>query len=775
MVKTRRKIKVPRLYGLTPAHVRQTMQDLGYVNRGYRIILAIDSHELFDYCFPVNPIYGRRQKDPEVLGESQAGLSHLFEAEGRERPIVILTPEYQDEVRDIIDGIKLKAPTVWEHVQTIDALIKMGDLEDVSEQEQRTMDEIVGNSFQFLLTVMLGIHSTGVNRMKKIMDSVLITDVSKAIYPEDRPRFEQIWNRYRKKHYDTIFRILEQESYKKDQDSRLSNQRDAQAIDRLIQLNVESEAAFRGGLLQHGYLFLYVSSAPRSERLFRHKDVRALLPRIFKRRFFSLLRNRRQILAYMVYHSRSDLPLSERALETRVEYRKLHRLLRRMEQLRDILESPKNKCDECVLIGNNPTSCVHRRVCLDIQMHADMIQDKKKKVINWGLFDQVTSYSHLLEADMPGLMRQQRASIFGWYMEVFRELLNSTLLKNTALERMRESHIWITHASDYMVSRQPNLGGATHPDLRTELDAVRGIYQYLPTQPRFDSAVYKEVIDLVLKRFRYPNKKELVEQIYQAFHSLSPDLAKHDDEYDLLCCYVYLVFPYEGPRTYEEIKRKLLPKKDKHKNDHIWQECLYVLCWSARRFGLFDDAEAFATEGISKFPSDPRFYHGWSLSVFARRLKNQPSEHAIEEAVAASERALDLYSAAANREQVAVCHNNTAYMLAYEVRHSNGKDLDQLVQKLAKARGNIEALKLILHKNEWSPDHPQFFHTEAFLTHQEVRKRLPELLPAEIKAKLLSAKEDINRALNLFECAQYEQLKNDVNNDYHLLVPEHDR
>ena len=543
MAPTHGHIKLPRLFGLTPGHVRQTMQDLGYINRGYRIILAIDSHELFDYCFPVNPVYGRAQTNREQLGESQAGLSHLFEAEGRERQIIMLTPEYHDEVNSIIEAIRQTAPDAWDHVQTIDKLIKMGDLEDVSEQEQRAMDDIVRNSFQFLLTVMLGIHSTGVNRMKKIMDNVLITDVLEAIHPEDRNRFEPIWNRYRKKYYNTIYRILEEESHKRDQKTRQSNQRDAQAIDRLIQLNVEAEAAFKGNVLKHGYIFLYVSSAPRSERVFTHKDVRALLPRIYKRRSFSFLRNRRQILAYMVYHSRSDKPLSERVLETRVEYRKLHQLLCRMERLRGRLESSTNKCHDCVLIGKKPAFCDHKQVCLDIQTHANMIEAKKNEVINWGLFDQVTSYSYLLESDMQGLMRQNRGNFFQWYMAVFRDLLNSTTLKDMALERMRERHIWITHASDWMVSRQPDLGGSSSPGLWTEQDAVRGIYQYLPTQPRFNSPLYEKVIELVLQRFRNPYKKELVEQIYEEFHSLDPELAQKDDEYDLLCCYIYLIFP----------------------------------------------------------------------------------------------------------------------------------------------------------------------------------------------------------------------------------------
>ena len=202
---------------------------------------------------------------------------------------------------------------------------------------------------------------------------------------------------------------------------------------------------------------------------------------------------------------------------------------------------------------------------------------------------------------------------------------------------------------------------------------------------------------------------------------------------------------------------------------------MYVLCWSARRFGLFGEAEEFAIEGIKKFATDPRFHHGWALSVFARRLKDQSSTHSLDEAVAVSERALDLYKSEANREQVAGCHNNTAYMLAYEVRHGTSTDQEQVLEKLARARQHIESLKEILEKKEWKPDHPQFFHTEAFLAHQEVQKKFRQMSAEEIKAKLLSTKDDISEALNLFDCELYDQLKKEVDNSYQRLVRAHER
>lgn len=734
------------------------MQDLAYIRRGYQIIMVIDPHELIDYCFPINPTQRARHPNLEEVGESQAGLSYLFQFQG-ERPFVVLIPDYLEELKEVIEGMKKHSPRMYDTVETIEEIIRFGDLEKIPQQKQIEMGAIVENSFQFLLSVMLGIHSIGVNRIKDVLDHVLLKSVADAVHIDDRAHIQHIWDQYRPRNYDTILRLLDPENRSVDPRMRKKNERDAKAIDRLIYMN---EAVARDvDLLKQGYVFLYVSSAPKSERIFARPQVRSVLPRIKGRRRFNFLRNRRQVLAYVVYHSRSNKPLSERVVETCAELKKLHRLTCRLDELKEVIDSPTNDCHECILDGKRPTNCKYENECLEIDVHANLINGHKNAIINWGLYRDITSYKNLLDNDASH-------QPFQVYMELFRELLHDKKLRDHALDRMHERHVWITRASDWMLSRHSDPELTTREDMRSELDPVRGTVQYLPIQPYFDTPEYKEVIDLIVEFFKRPSKKDLVEQIYKKFHDLNP--AEADEEYVLLRCYIYLIFRYEGKRLHEDIKKRLADFVERRQGKS-YRESLYLLCWSARRFGSFEESEKYAKEGIDNFPDEPRFHHGWSLTVFAGMQNNIPSPHTFEEAAAASERALNLYPRS-NTDQVAACHNNIAYMLAYDVKYGENTDSDRY-QKLDSARQHLDALENVLQKSDWDPEHPEYFHTSAFLKFQEAFQFFVRLDVLELKEKLVSAKADIRIASDILDCPKYQNLKREINDFYQRFIPEH--
>ena len=753
------------------------VRDLGYIQKHkYRVIMAVDVYDLIEYCFPINPTTRRQPIDPDDLAETQAGLSYLFSPESDERPAVLLTPEYLNEFRRVIRAIERNSPSVHDKVEMIDAVIKAGNLQNISEQQKKDIEEVVKNSFQFLLAVMLNLHSTGVDRMRSLLDTVLLTSPLSAVHSDDRILIERIWQGYQRKHFNKILKILQQENNQSDNRKKKSLQGlqdDAQAIDRLIYMNQEVELV-RDRLKQR-YLFLYVSSAFRSERLFAHKEIRDILPQVGNRKSFNFLRNRRQILAYVIYRSRSKKKLAERAGETINELRKLSRLSCTLKEVRPLLEGKAHRCHNCALDLKTPTRCDNKNACLEIAANAKQLNQKQKEIINLNFYLEVSNYQHLLEADISEEF--PAADSFKGYMDLFASVLKDSRLRNIALRRMHERHMWITRWSKWMGSRHPALD-ASAEDLRSEMDAVRGIDQYLPTQPRFKSAECKQIMELILAFFRQPRRKELVDEVFDKFHTVDPE--KIGDEYDLLQSYFYLVFRFEGERIHDEICKLLLPKKEQAEK-RMWQECLYLLCWSARRFGLFDDSERFASEGRSSFPDDPRLHHGWALSVFAKHLKNEHSMHSVDDAVEASERALELYKAAKNKEQIAATHNNIAYMLAYSVKHSDVRDHEHSLEKLIKARQHVDDLKKVTGINDvpgkdtqWA-DHPEYFHTEAFLEFQEAYKNFTGMDFKVLKKKLDSAKRDSRKALELFECKRYKELKDEISDFYLKVMPAHHR
>src|SRR5439155_16967060 len=212
---------------------------------------------------------------------------------------------------------------------------------------------------------------------------------------------------------------------------------------------------------------------------------------------------------------------------------------------------------------------------------------------------------------------------------------------------MHERLIWINRASDWTLARHPDADNYVIEigDMKSELDAIRGIDQYLPIYPRFQSAEYKEVIDLLTRFFKNPKQAKLVEEAYDRFHTLGSRLTQADPEYDLLSCYFYLSFGFEGESVHAYIKDKLLPKRNGQAIKDFWREALYILCWSARRFGLFSEAEAYASEGIRLFPEDGRFPHGRAITIYAWNDQGDTCPFSLAEAIADSETGLTCYLA----------------------------------------------------------------------------------------------------------------------------------
>lgn len=743
------------------------MRDLHAIMDGYKVIIVVDSHELFDYCFPINPTDDRRQTDPEDLAESQAALSHLFKSDEPERPPVVLLPEYRDEIKGLMHAISRRAPNVYKAAEMIHEMSKAGDLDNPDKQQREKLEDVIQKSFQFLLTILLGIHSIGVERMGEVYDNGL-TLIENAIEPVDRANFKHLWDEYRPTRiYETIFRVLEEDNQAEDlrdrENTRIANQFDASAIDRVIYLNSQAEVAARGGLLKYKYLFLYISSASKSRKVFNRLDRASALPRI-KDRKYSFLRNRHQVLAYVIYRSRSTEGTLQRARETHRELRSLHSMLIRLKKLRFVLESPSNDCRECVLDGKHPTSCPLLNHCYEIMATSNKIKEKREEVNNWGLYKQITSYSYLLDADVQHLG-------YGVYAQLFKELLDSSEMRDIALERMHERHVWITRASDWMIS-QHSIGYdpdfSKDQELISQRNQFRRVDQYIPNRPRFNFPEYQEIIDLILEFFRNPKGENLVELAYDKFHALDPQSGQ--DEYDLLKCYLYLIFGFEGEGVHHYIENELLPKRIRNEG-HAWRESLYVLCLSARRFGFTSKVEQYAAEGRQLFPDDARFLHEEALNIYLWRVQGSDCPYQISDAITASKQALELYGRHRpdSDDQIAANHNNIAYLLAFEVKTSNSNDREELTRKLAEARAHMNSLTQLIDKEKkWDPAYREFFHTDAFLKHQTVIHfwRGNERSLEDLKAELGSARSDINKAIEIYDCPTYQELRREIEDFY---------
>lgn len=762
------------LYKLRPGQILEVVRDLHLASRGYKIILVPDAHELYDYCFPINPNDERGKVDLEELAESQLGLNYLFKTEERDHPPVVMLDEYREELKASMDRIFREADPAHYDAELLMKLVKSVDFGNMTQQEltelKAKLESIVQKNFQILLTILLGIHSLGVSRMNEVYARGL-TSVLDAVEPEDRNYFKTLLKGYKRSRlYHAINERLEQHkagpSLALTEAKRRANHIDASAIDLLIYLNEAASRGWYDGLLNHNYLFLYISSALKTAAVFAMKEVKSSLPKVRGRRY-PIWRNLHQVFAYVVHRSRGA-NTRENVLRTAKSLRALDGLLKRVQEFEQVYKSRSQDCHDCVLTGETPRSCPLVEFCLDLKATAEKIKQKKEEETNWGLFRQIESYAYLRESTASKLQLD-----FKIYMQLFTDIIESNPLKDIALERMYQRHLWIYRASEWttLVSRMTEgLDPAKAHDLRAEKDHVTGIDQHLPCKPELKSGAYRDIIALILKFFREPKRLDLFEQAYRKFLDLVPSSGQ-DDEYDLLRAYLYLTFSFKE-ETHSNVLEILLPKVEVAGTDYAVRESLYVLCWSARCAGLFEEADRYALQGIERFPDDARFRHGRALNTYCWVTKDSEGcPNRIRDAIRDSEKALELYRRGGdeNVDLVGACHNNIAFFLVLDLVmdavSGHGYDMAERTRRFNLAREHMAQLERLIDKQTgWNPAHPEFFHTEAFLKYHLALHYLAgaSVTKAELLETLRGANASIRTALDIYAPTRYQKLKREI-------------
>jgi hypothetical protein len=148
-------------------------------------------------------------------------------------------------------------------------------------------------------------------------------------------------------------------------------------------------------------------------------------------------------------------------------------------------------------------------------------------------------------------------------------------------------------------------------------------------------------------------------------------------------------------------------------------------------------------------------------------LNNEPPDcyNTIANAIADTDRAIELYRKddVENRDVVAECYSNLALFYALEVTR-NLHSFDQARNLLNEARRALMSLKTLMEKTHWSPEHPEYFYTEAFLEYQEYLIAWASGQERDyLIRKLRMARREIDTAINLYpEGPQYRDLKRTI-------------
>lgn len=788
---------LPELYSISPDQITEVIEDLRLTQEDHaRIYFAVDPYELRDFCFPVDPTKQGEGVNIKTVADDQAALFEVFH-----RQRAILLPEYFNEMGRMLTYFEMTSDRLRDKSEMVDRLIEEGQLE-ISEDDSDAQGVFLRENFSVVLAIAMGIFSLGVTRLQRIYHHNLIKGhFLNVVSPGERPVMKRILDSYKRTdHWEVILKQLRRPLWEleKDQsDQSRADEIDASAIDRIIYLNNAFEKARKD--LDHRYLILYLSSAPKTIRLFTRSSVTSLLPSV-NGRPYNFWRTRGQIFAYVVHrgvdHSESIANL-----------RHVQHVLSEVRKFEGLFSS--EDCNDCLLqVGPSAiptlhdTRCRWRDFCEKVKGLDDEIQKARAQVHNLGLINTLSDYDELRSARPQSENQRQ-------YLEFFREVFDSPLRKNARV-KMQRLQRWIIVKSEFTNSFTEALGvgktGLNQSALRSKKDFVTGLDQYLPTKPRLWSGRYKTILDSTLRFYRDPTGVGPIEDAYKRYVELDTETRGLDLEHELIRCFLYLALPrvyddtpqeptpYDGDeRAYQHAQAimhgdDLLNREEWDDSaDPIKQEYRYVQCWAARRSGKFARAVELAEEGIEIDHRDPRFFHGLCLSIYSW-LRNSPTDCdlKLQQATDAAEMAIRLYLDTAkdndNDEVVASNYNNLAYLWAWsveinqqELRGDRESDAAKNQQALDYARDALDKLKNVIVKSDWERTrHPEFFHTEAYLEYRESLVAFSVGDRTKARLKLNNANREIENALRLFEAGpgheEYRALKERIDKGIELLV-----
>jgi len=416
---------IPDHYFTAPGEVDQLIYDLRLQMQGHSVLYGVDSKDVIDYCFPLNP-YDSGEPDLDALAADQTALDELF-TKTRYRPVLI--PNYVAELAAHFSFVRSSADSAWQDLEICRRMTQGVDTGPDSIGED-TSEEVVRISQNFVrkLAVWLGIDSIGAARFQQVISGSL-----KRLSDLHVPYIDEVLKALRPRHAPDIYRILKEEAERHGDPRKLPQrlqaaQTDAAAIDWLMNLNAACEEGFLMGKLPARYVFLYLSSAPKTSRIFADKGVRAALP-VIDGRPFPFWRSRRQLLL-LASATRNAGEDTAKIIENLEQSKSVCEMVAQIERSLGAMEA--TACASCVLRGGcGSPDCLWKDACVKVSSIGKATVD----ISNLGLVARIRTYSDLLRAKPK--LREQKV-----FLGVLKTLVNSKELPDLALRRIEDRQVF---------------------------------------------------------------------------------------------------------------------------------------------------------------------------------------------------------------------------------------------------------------------------------------------------------------------------------------------
>jgi hypothetical protein len=711
---------IPHLYDLLAPKIEELIDDLRLRQGGARLHFAVDPSEVYDFCFPINPTE-LRGYDISTIADHQASLYEVFYV--RQDPPILLS-DYAFELQRILNFVQRVVQRDFTKAEMINDLIRSGGLGDmpsgVIDKNQLVLSDeiesILKNDFDIILAVVMGILSMGVDRFSDVMRR--LKEVSLETL---HPTIKTIAEGYEgPQMVDAIIRGLAGRQKEQSNSGNTKDRRqnadltDAYAIDRLFYLNTALEKAYLEGKLEERHIIIYFSSAPKTQKIFELDAVKRKLP-VIEGKPYSFWRTRAQIFAYLIHKSK-DEDLDTRIKETIASLEEVQKVLEEVQKVgRDF-----NRCSSCVLDNGIGGNCDLAEFCYSVKRLDEQIKKRRQEIYNYGLLKTIDSYDRLLKAE-------PQTDSHKTYTDFFTVVFHSGI-KDIATERMRQLQQMTLIQSEFSNSVPDGLGLSTDgkpAHLRVDRDVISGTDQYLPTKPYIKNTRYSEVVEKILNYYRTPpqgdeSKSSDIKEAYKLYMEIDSEVNQFDPEHELVRCLLYLAFPNkEGDlKAYEHLMVLLSSEDVTASPPEIIQECKYVLCWAARRIKEYKQADLFTKMAAESY-KDPRFNHGRYLNMYAwlsDEEKNKDCPYTLKDVIEQAQVALKLYQEESSEytAEIGACFNSLAFLWA-----EYAEKVSCTEQAIHEARKALGELKNCIPRVLWTPNHPEYLHTEAYVEFQE--------------------------------------------------------
>ncbi|MCA1565666.1 MAG: hypothetical protein LC803_08500 [Acidobacteria bacterium] len=717
-------------------------RDQELLRDGWRIHFAIDPHDINNFCYPFSweTLQSFRTVKIEEISRAQNGR---YEVIFNLLPKPYLLEPYEEELQSILSWA-LSTQYVSNDDDLIDFYLENVEINvgDGFDETKETLTEVTERDISSIIAIVTGIGAIGSKRLSEIVNQRLIRSLPDASAAQrrvrPRPRADvvaKIRDAFRC-YFEANERVLtpalaEMNSSLLDRSRRKierNNQRDARALDELLQLNESYN--------KQKHLILYFSSSPKSLELDKASGLEHFLP-VVDGKPYPLVRTASDLFIYMIYKGDTG-DLHERSSVAVERLSGLVDLLKEVESIRDRFKVVSEQCQYCIH-DENAMPCEFGSICEGVRETGKHIEQRQYLNVNLSLQKRLAK----------ALEKTQDQSPRNRYRNILRTL--SEILSEKDLTRPKDQEMEMVLRTSLNKANFVSFFVATK---RKETDKNVSCYlNFYPVCLNVDNPQLKNIFERVIGLLRNDWSDEKFEEIVGEYLKVDAQW-NEEPESELVRCFLYLIM--DRPKRARRIAKNFVAAGS-HVNERTRREFFYLLCFTYWREKNLAQGVKTASDAIEQYRSDGRFSHCRSMIRFSLLEDGKDHTEVFRNVLADTYASIDKFSNENNPLMVAVCYNNAAYYLS---------DPDLKIVDVQKAEQHLSELTKRIPEDTWEPIYPEFFHTKGcvyyskFITlrQAESEELLHEAYKAAKKAYALHPQKD-----------QHIRLVDKLMSTYHML------